>query len=178
MKHAVTRIISGGQTGADTGGLTAGRKLGLQTGGHMPKGFRRLTGCDPDFGERFGMRENASRDYPPRTFLNVKESDGTVRFASNFNSPGEICTFKAIRKYGKPYFDVDVNDPPPHEALLGWIVQNHISVLNVAGNSAAPLEKFVEDYLVETLKSGEVLNKNCSDSEPLDSEKITGEDKT
>jgi hypothetical protein len=35
----VTKVISGGQSGADLGGLRAAKVLGIQTGGSMPKGF-------------------------------------------------------------------------------------------------------------------------------------------
>lgn len=40
-------IISGGQTGADQGGLDAGKALGLKTGGLMPKGWRTEAGPRP-----------------------------------------------------------------------------------------------------------------------------------
>ena len=42
----ILRIISGGQTGADQGGLRAGAALGLDTGGWIPFGFRTDTGAD------------------------------------------------------------------------------------------------------------------------------------
>ena len=37
----LSRIISGGQTGADEGGLMAAALLGIPTGGWMPRGFLR-----------------------------------------------------------------------------------------------------------------------------------------
>jgi hypothetical protein len=65
----------------------------------------------------------------------VANSDGTIRLAGNFDSRGEICTLKAIEKYKKTHFDVDLADPPPVQNLLDWLTNNNIEVLNVAGNS-------------------------------------------
>ena len=36
MTTPITRIISGGQTGADRAGLAAAYELGIETGGHCP----------------------------------------------------------------------------------------------------------------------------------------------
>ncbi len=46
----VTRIVSGGQTGADQGALMAAKRLGLSTGGWMPQGFTTEAGTRPDYG--------------------------------------------------------------------------------------------------------------------------------
>ena len=39
MGYRPSKIISGGQTGADMGGLLAAKDLGIRTGGWMPKGW-------------------------------------------------------------------------------------------------------------------------------------------
>jgi hypothetical protein len=44
----LTKIISGGQTGSDQGGLEAGQKLGLETGGWIPKGWLTEIGANPE----------------------------------------------------------------------------------------------------------------------------------
>lgn len=150
----VEKIISGGQTGADVAGLFAAVGLHLKTGGWMPKGFRTLQGDSPSMEEKFGMKESFSRNYPPRTKMNVHESDGTVRFASNLQSPGEICTLKAIKALKKPYFDVDVKNPPSKESFRKWIEKHDIKTLNVAGNSektSPGIGVFVITYLMEAL---------------------------
>lgn len=87
--------------------------------------------------------------------MNAKIGDGTIRFAGDFSSPGEICTLKAIQYYSKPWFDVDVNNPPPTSEVVAWIKDNNIGVLNVAGNreSKSPgVGAFVKDYMVKVLK--------------------------
>jgi len=148
------KIISGGQTGADRGGLIAAKKLGLQTGGCMPKGFKAHDGHHPEFIDLYGIKEHNSPEYPPRTFENVCAADGTVRFAIDFSTAGERCTLNAIKKCGKIYYDVDIiGDTQPYQ-LAQWIINNKISVLNVAGNSertAKGIEEFVIAFLLETI---------------------------
>ena len=96
------RVISGGQTGADRAGLAAAKAAGIATGGWMPKGFRALDGPHAEFAAIYGIQEHTSDRYPPRTALNVKESDATLRFATDCNSPGEVLTLQMCKRYGKP----------------------------------------------------------------------------
>jgi hypothetical protein len=132
----LTKIISGGQTGADLAALVTAKEYDIQTGGVMPKGFRTLKGNRPEFAAVFGMQEHKSANYAPRTFVNVRDSDATLRLAFDFQSPGELCTLKAINQYGKIHLDAHLKNwsPPPAE-VAEWINQKGIFVLNVAGNS-------------------------------------------
>lgn len=129
------KVRSGGQTGADQAGLVVARRFGLETGGVMPKGFKTMTGPRPDLAKLYGLVEHVSDNYVPRTYENARDSDGTVRLAGNFSSPGEICTLKAIKEYKKPYFDVDLADPPRVSDFVDWLTNNQIETLNVAGNA-------------------------------------------
>jgi Circularly permutated YpsA SLOG family len=52
----IARIITGGQTGADQGGLRAARAAGIATGGFAPKGWATETGAAPWLAE-FGLVE-------------------------------------------------------------------------------------------------------------------------
>ena len=79
------KIISGGQTGADQGGLMGAKKSGITTGGWMPNGWKTQNGPDPKTAKFFKMSEHSSDKYPPRTFANIKEADATIRIAKNFN---------------------------------------------------------------------------------------------
>lgn len=156
-KIEVEKIISGGQTGADEAGLIAGKLIGLKTGGYMPAGFRTLEGKKPEFKELYDMEEHELFYYPPRTFLNVKQSDGTVRFATNFNSSGEQCTFQAIIQYGKPFFDVDLHQELSSQIIKfrSWLKCNVIKTLNVAGNSeqtSPGIKQKVIDFLQAAFK--------------------------
>jgi hypothetical protein len=128
-------IYSGGQTGADLAALIAAKRFGLETGGWMPKGFLNASGSHPEFAEKYGIQEHYSPKYPPRTFKNVEISDATIRFAYDWQSPGELCTLKAIHQYKKPSIDVDLNNPKPVKEVVEWLTRFNIEVLNVAGNS-------------------------------------------
>ena len=129
------QVISGGQTGADRAGLIAAKAMGIATGGWMPFGFLAFDGEHPEFAELYGMTEMASRRYPPRTAMNVLHSDGTLRFATNWNSPGEWLTAKLCEQYGKPYLDVTLGGEISPVDVMRWLTNKNIRVLNVAGNS-------------------------------------------
>lgn len=148
--RGLERVISGGQTGADRAGLIAARAAGLPAGGWMPLGFRADDGDHPEFAQRFGCEEMDSRKYPPRTAMNVKMSDGTLRFATNWDSAGERLTFKLCEKYGKPYLDVTPGGETTPAEVAAWIAAQGIRILNVAGNSertAPGIQEFVVEFL-------------------------------
>lgn len=149
-------VRSGCQTGADYGGLVAAEKCGIRTAGHMPKDCKTELGPKRDWLERFGLEEHPSNLYPPRTYCNVKNSDGTIRFAVNFDSPGEKLTLKAISYYEKPFIDVDRNNPIKTNIVIDWIIENNIRDLNVAGNKESTnptIGLFVELYLEKVFKA-------------------------
>jgi hypothetical protein len=129
------KAISGMQTGADFFGVVTAKKFGYEVGGTMPKGFKTTAGNHPEYAELYNIKEHESDSYVPRTYQNVKDSDGTIRLAFNFSSPGEIVTIKAINQYNKPHIDVDLNKPRPVEDIVKWLDDNNIEILNVAGNS-------------------------------------------
>lgn len=66
QSRLVEKIISGGQTGADRGGLEAARTLGIPTGGTAPRGYLTETGPDESLRE-FGLTESKSSAYVVRT---------------------------------------------------------------------------------------------------------------
>ena len=152
----VKLVISGGQVGADQGGLCAAYDLNIPTGGTAPKGYRTLYGSNPKLA-LLGLKESTSEKYPPRTYDNVKNSDGTIRFANDFNSSGEACTLKAIRQYNKPYIDINIGVPLKITEVVKWIRKHDINILNVAGNAGRDRKEsslifdFVRDYLKQVL---------------------------
>jgi hypothetical protein len=148
------RVISGAQTGADRGGLIAARAAGLSTGGWMPAGFLAYDGCHPEFAELYGIRETVSRNYPPRTERNVRDADATLRFASNWETPGELLTLAMCRKHGKPHLDITPGGGTTPADVAEWIDTNGVGLLNVAGN-AEQTSPGIQDYVVEFL--GEVF---------------------
>lgn len=128
------RVISGGQTGVDQIGIKVARRLGIPTGGTAPKGWRTEDGPRPSLAE-FGLVESFSPDYATRTAENAYDSDGTVIFADDLDTPGTKCTIKALKRHYKPYV---VN--PNVEQLVEFLNKHKISILNVAGNRGSKLK--------------------------------------
>lgn len=154
--NRLTKVISGGQTGADIAGLDAALECGLKTGGMMPAGYLTLDGNKPAYRKKYGMVEHASSTYPPRTFANVSSSDGTIRLAFDFETRGEILTLKAIIDLGKPSFDVNLSDPPPINAAVSFLKRYNIETLNVAGNAEqhhAGTYAATKEYLIRVFKA-------------------------
>lgn len=151
----IEEVISGAQTGADIGALIAAKKLGLKTGGTMPKGFRTATGPRPEFVELYGVTEHSSSSYPPRTEENVKNSDGTLIFGLH-SSPGSRLTINLCKALGKPYKTVFWAGKEWIErgSLVEWADLNGVQTLNVAGNREEKnpgISSAVEEYLLENL---------------------------
>lgn len=148
MQVPLRKIISGGQTGADQGGLRAADALGLETGGWAPPGY--LTETGPDFIlKHFGLKEHPFKGWAPRTEANVKGSDGTVIFG-DASSPGSRLTARCCKTHGKPLFVWNQDS-----AFLAWLKENDIVTLNVAGNreSKRPgIEKETCEALIDVLK--------------------------
>jgi len=138
------KIISGGQTGVDRIGLEAARARGFETGGTAPRGY--LTEAGPDYSLRsFGLVEDTSASYLPRTLKNVIDSDGTVLFG-DMTSTGSHLTVQYCRSNRKPYL---VNPTP---AALVWFIRYHrIQVLNVAGNRGSKLGLKRRAYIRQVL---------------------------
>jgi hypothetical protein len=126
-------IISGGQAGADLGGLLAAEILGIKTGGEAPLGFRTERGRQMILQSRYGLHEGQSHGYAFRTMNNVINSDATLIVATDFNSKGTHQTIAYCNQFNKPILLVSFNGLPFVEESIREFVQN-IEVLNVAGN--------------------------------------------
>jgi Circularly permutated YpsA SLOG family len=151
----LAKIISGGQSGADLGGLWGGKALGIATGGAMPKGFRTEAGPRHNYAALFGMRATSSSSYRSRTRQNVIESDGTVIFVGRSLAGGSLLTKRLCEDFGKPCFVLAFPaTDDEHKLFADWLASHKIHVLNVAGNreSQSPgIEEFVFQFLVSTL---------------------------
>lgn len=155
----IIKVISGGQRGADIAGLRAAKRCGIETGGWMPRGYRTLDGPRPGYLHEYGLLTTESPGYPERTSKNVRDSDCTIRFASSWSSRGELATLRELKRYGKPWYDVDLGDLEDRAsmaaelgAIVTWLRNCDCRVINVAGNADASIEPFVESYLVELIE--------------------------
>jgi hypothetical protein len=148
------KIISGGQTGADMGGLEAARELGLETGGVAPRGWLTENGPQKGLLQGFGLVECDATGYASRTRRNIELSDGTL-LVGPYRSGGSKLTRDVAAKMGKPLFLLPFagsSDETP--AFRSWLEHHGIKILNVAGNreSQSPgIAEFTRRFLLNAL---------------------------
>lgn len=125
------RIISGGQTGVDRGGLDAAMELGLDHGGSCPAGRRAEDGVIP---ARYVMEEHSSAKYPPRTAKNVCDADATLILVIGKQvTPGTRLTAKIAQERGKPWLAVNIEGDLSTEKVMEWLREIDPETLNIAG---------------------------------------------
>ena len=148
MSYRPSRIISGGQTGADTGALLAAVDLGIKTGGWAPKGYLTEKGANWDL-KSYGLVQHSSPNYPPRTRMNCQDSDLTVIFG-DVRSTGSKLTISICQEDGIPCL---LN--PDAVELRTMCEDLGVEILNVAGNRAskdAGIEERVRKVIVEAFR--------------------------
>lgn len=157
----IVRIISGGQTGADQGGLEAAFECKIPTGGYINHGWRTEDGNAKEKLEKYNLEEIRSTDYRARTKMNVQASDGTLIVGLLLRRSGTALTGSICQEEKKPcfYMQYDVRKNMVDSAMVGqfldWVRLNNILILNVAGNreSRNPgIQKYVRDFLIVCLK--------------------------
>ena len=75
-------------------------------------------------------------DYDDRTRQNVYDSDGTVVLTAGQYSAGTMVAVEACQAAGRPHVVINIalmSRAESVELLLGWVMQNGVGVLNVAG---------------------------------------------
>ena len=143
----VLKVISGGQTGVDQMGLKVAKVLGIPTGGTAPKGYLTELGPSLMLRDEYGLVEDESPDYPPRTKKNVLDADATVLFG-NMESTGSKETIKCCKACGRPYIP-----NPTVEELVIFLQEWEVKVLNVAGNRGSRVST------LKLLEYGHILAK-------------------
>ncbi len=155
-KSRIVKIVSGGQTGADRGGLDAAIELNISYGGWCPKGRKAEDGIIP---EKYNMQELDSYEYIKRTEKNVIDSTATVIFCYGAPEGGSLKTVEFAELYLKPYLIVDMNisQKKIESLFIEWVkgLANGSIILNVAGSrsSLSPtLQYDVYNILKKTIK--------------------------
>ncbi len=151
----LTRIVSGGQIGADIAALEIALEKDFPHGGWCPKGRRSLAGPIP---ECFELQETPSDDYLQRTEWNVRDTDGTVVFTlSKEATGGSLKTIDYTRKHQKPCLHLSQADLQSESLesftnrLLDFIGEHDIATLNVAGSRESK-EPGIHDWVREVLE--------------------------
>ena len=150
----IEKIISGAQSGADRAGLDFAIEHHVPHGGWCPQGRKAEDGpIDP----RYNLQETPSSNYLQRTEWNVRDSDGTVVFSiAPVLTGGSQKTVELAQKHRKPVIHIARYGGPasPAQALLGFIRDHNIKVLNVAGPRASKepeVAAFVKEVLGKLL---------------------------
>lgn len=140
----ITKIISGGQTGADRAALDFAIAHNIPHGGWIPKGRKTEEGPLPD---KYQLQEMPTRSYVNRTEKNILDSDGTLVVSHGKLTGGSALTRELAKKHKKPCIHMDLDKVNPSEAtciIAGWIKKHHITVMNVAGARASKDSKIYQ----------------------------------
>lgn len=130
-------------------GLEVAIELKIATGGCAPRDYITETGENRLLESLYRLREVTTAElneynqttgrydrYTARTYINARDSDATVYFSTDRNSPGSKTTKNGCEMYGKPFV---MN--PNIDTLVDFIREHDVHVLNVAGNRASKLAK-------------------------------------
>jgi hypothetical protein len=141
------KIISGGQTGADRAALDFAIAQNIPYGGWVPKGRKTEDGTLP---EKYRLQEMPTPEYSKRTEKNVLDSDGTVIVSHGFLTGGSALTREFAIQHQKPWIHIDLMKlslKDASKALIVWLKENNIQVLNVAGPKAGKDPRIYEATL-------------------------------
>ena len=148
----IKKIISGGQTGADRGGLDAAIKLNIPHGGWCPQGRRAEDGS---ISLRYSLTETSGRDYRIRTEKNVVASDLTLVFTPGKATGGSLQTIKYAQQHNKNCYHFDILQSKNENLhLLYHVLVNFDGVLNIAGSRESKfpgIRIYVENILCEVI---------------------------
>jgi Circularly permutated YpsA SLOG family len=132
----LTKIVSGGQTGADRGGLDAAMYCKLPYGGWVPKGRRDEEGVIPSRYD--ALRETRTSSYLERTEANVVDSDATLVMVCGLLKSASLRTCTFAEKHGKPHLVVNLasDRKAATNRIVDWLLAlpQQEGVLNVAGS--------------------------------------------
>jgi hypothetical protein len=157
----ITKVISGGQTGADILGVQLAKEAGLPTGGTLSYGpnGKILTEFDDGIDRtQFGFDilpypGNIRDAYVNRTNLNAANADGTLYFRGPEQGRGLIATRRAASQAGKPFLD----QPQTANDIINWALQNDVKTLNIAGNRGSTFPVNAKQNMTNTLQ--DLFNK-------------------
>ena len=161
MNSNEIKIVSGGQTGVDRGGLQAAMDLELAWGGWAPKGWRSEDGTIPPL-YRANMQEHASANYLGRTRRNVVDSHATLIITNAYPlSGGTLKTRFFCEEAMRSHFVVSLGESDAAGKVQRWLAQFFAQehpvpfVLNVAGpreSKAGGIQDRTRQFLVEVLQ--------------------------
>ena len=146
------KIVSGGQSGADTAGLDWAIGHGVAHGGWCPKGRRSEDG---PIDARYLLTETPKANYLQRTEWNVRDSDATVIFTMDERlEGGSRRTAEFADRMGKPWMHFRPGVHP--KFITKFLSQWKVRTLNVAGTRGSPAPT-IHTLVIETLTCTKTL---------------------
>jgi sugar/nucleoside kinase (ribokinase family) len=149
-------VLSGGQTGVDTLGLTAATSFGLPAFGVLPTDYRTEatdSGATPrrTLGDALLM-ELASPSFRFRTWANVYLADGTLLWDYH-GTDGSQATREAAVALNRPLLDLTGALVPDLPGIVEkWVDAHDIRVVNVAGNRGSSLSSEEAAHVAASLR--------------------------
>lgn len=134
---ALTKIVSGGQTGVDRGALDAALVAGFACGGWCPADRKAEDGPIP---QRYPLTPLPGGGYRQRTRQNVIDSDGTVILFYESLTGGTLLTRDLCLREKRPFVVLDgkqISESRAADGILRFVDEHEIQVLNVAGTRAS-----------------------------------------
>ena len=134
---ALAKVISGAQTGVDRAALDAALAAGFPCGGWCPADRSAERGAIP---ERYPMSLLTQGGSRQRTLKNITDSDGTVILFNRALTGGTKLTRDLCIREKKPFIVLDAAQIAIEravKAVLRFIMENDVRVLNVAGPRAS-----------------------------------------
>lgn len=115
----------------DRGALDAAISRDIEHGGWCPAGRRSEDGPIP---LTYNLKEHWDSSYPPRTALNVKESDATlILMLGKHVSAGTRLTAKLAQDHKGPWHAFNLESPQAVQEAVTWLREVDPTTLNVAG---------------------------------------------
>src|SRR5271165_1716506 len=167
---ALTKIISGGQTGVDRGALDAALVAGFPCGGWWTAEREAEDGSIP---ERYPLTpmpavlvegtpqrtpaRQAGEQSKARTLQNIQDSDGTAILFSESLTGGTLLTRNLCMRAKRPFIVLDAKQMTKlrvADAIIRFVEEYEIQVLNVAGPR---LSGWAQGYRFALAVVGEVL---------------------
>ncbi len=166
----ITKIVSGGQTGADQGALEAAVYCSLPYGGWIPKGRKAEKGqkVPTKFDQ---LREMMTSDYLARTEANVVDSDATLVLTYGKATGGSKKTIEFAEKHGKPVLHIGIDQYSPRDCAMfvkRWFEGDITKptppdncTLNVAGSRESKSPGIQHDVMNVIIEVISVVNGTC-----------------